>query len=72
MVQLRRTAMERLLHGVTERLRCGTDGKLREDIQQSVTRILVGVDGSLTIEAQPGGPLGLERPPNGFHAPSVR
>ncbi len=72
MVQLRRTALEQNLHVATERLRCGTDGKLREHIQQSATWILVGVDGSLTIEARPGGPLGLERPPNGFYAPIVQ
>jgi hypothetical protein len=35
-------------------------GKVREAIQQSVARILVGVDGSLTIEAKPSGLLGLE------------
>jgi hypothetical protein len=34
-------------------------GKVREAIHQSSARILVGVDGSLTIEAKPGGLLGL-------------
>jgi hypothetical protein len=36
------------------------NGKVREVIQQTVTRILVGGDGSLTIEVKPGGLLGLE------------
>jgi hypothetical protein len=33
---------------------------VREAIQQSVAGILVGVDGSLTIEAKPDGLLGLD------------
>ena len=33
---------------------------MREAIEQSIARILVGVDGSLTIEARPGGLLGLD------------
>ncbi len=35
------------------------NGKVREAIEQSIARILVGVDGSLTIEAKPGGLLGM-------------
>ena len=35
------------------------NGKVLEAIQ-SIARILVGVDGNLTIEAKPGGLLGLE------------
>ncbi len=45
---------------MTEKLRSGVSGKVREAIQQSVARILVGVDGSLTIVAKPGGLLGVE------------
>ncbi len=45
---------------MTEKLRSGVSGKVREAIQQSVARILVGVDGSLTIEAKPGGLLGVK------------
>ncbi len=59
-IQLTPTALERHLQGMTEKLRSGVNGKVREAIQQSVARILVGVDGSLTIEAKPGGLLGLE------------
>jgi hypothetical protein len=44
---------------MTEKLRSGVNGKVREAIQQSIARILVGVDGSLTIEAKPGGLLGV-------------
>jgi hypothetical protein len=36
------------------------NGKVREVIQQSIARILVGVDGSLMIEAKPGGLLGVD------------
>jgi len=45
---------------MTEKLRSGVNGKVREAIQQTVTRILVSVDGSLTMEANPRGLLGLE------------
>ena len=45
---------------MTEKLRSGANGKVREAIEQAVTRILVGVDGGLTIEARPGGLLGLD------------
>ena len=46
--------------GLTEKLRSGVNGKVREVIQQAIARILVGTDGSLTINAKPGGLLGLE------------
>jgi hypothetical protein len=59
-VQLTPAMLERHLHGTTEKLRGGANGKDREAIQQSIARILVGVDGSLTIEAKPGGLLGVE------------
>ncbi len=45
---------------MTEKLRSGVNGKVREAIEQSIARILVGADGSLTIEAKPGGLLGLD------------
>ncbi len=35
-------------------------GKVREAIEESVARIVVAVDGSLTIETNPGGLLGLK------------
>ncbi len=52
-----------MAHARVERLRTklsGVNGRVREAGQQSIARILVGVDGSLTIEAKPGGPLGVE------------
>lgn len=58
-VQLTPAALGRHLQGMAEKLRSGENGKVREAIQQSVARILVGGDGSLTIEAKPGGLLGL-------------
>ena len=39
---------------MTENLRSGVNGKVREVIQQSVARIAVGVDGSPTIGARLG------------------
>jgi hypothetical protein len=60
-LQLTHAALERHLEGMTEKLRSGMTGKVREAIQQSIARILVGVDGGLTIEAKPGGLLGLDR-----------
>lgn len=59
-VQLTPAALERHLQGMTEKLRSGVNGKVREAIQQSIARILVGGDGSLTIEAKMDGLLGLE------------
>jgi hypothetical protein len=53
-------ALEVRLQGLTEKLRSGLNGQVREAIQQSIARILVGTDGSMTIEARTGGLLGLE------------
>src|SRR3974377_1701193 len=58
-LQLTPAALELHLQRLTEKLRSGVHGKVREAIQQSIARILVGVDGSLTIEAKSGGLLGL-------------
>jgi len=44
---------------MTEKLRSRVNGSVRVAIEQSVGSILVAVDGSLTIEATPGGLLGL-------------
>ncbi len=72
-IQLTPAALEHRLQGITEKLRSGVNGKVREAIEQSITRILVGVDGSLTIEAKPGGLLGLERDlaPGGQEDPTL-
>ena len=59
-LQLTPVALERHLQGMTEKLRCGGNGQVREALQQTVTRILMGANGSLTIEARTGGLLGLE------------
>ena len=53
-------ALERHLQGMTEKLRSGVNGKVREAIQQSVARILVGVDGTVTLETKPDGLLGVK------------
>ena len=54
-------ALERHLQGITEKLRSGVNGKVREAIQQSVARMLVGADGTITVETKPEGLLGVER-----------
>ena len=59
-IQLTPAALEHQLRGMTEKLRSGVKGKVREAFEQSVAVILVGTDGSLTIEAKSGGLLGLE------------
>jgi len=59
-IQLTPAALEHRLHGMIEKLRSEVNGKVREVIEQAVARILVGIDGSLMIEAKPGGLLGLE------------
>jgi len=59
-VQLTPAALERHLQGMTEKLRSGVNGKVREAIQQSVARILVGGDGTVTLESKPDGLLGVK------------
>ena len=59
-IQLTPAALDRHLQGMTEKLRSGAKGNVREVIQQPIARILVGTDGALTIEARTGGLLGLE------------
>lgn len=57
-VQLRPAALERHLQGMIEKSRSHMTGGVREVIQQSIARILNGVDGSPTIEAKVTGLLG--------------
>lgn len=59
-LQLTPAALKRHLEGMTEKLRSGVNGKVREAIQQSVARILVGVDGTVTLETKPDGLLGVK------------
>lgn len=59
-LQLTPVALGRHLEGMTEKLRSGVNGKVREAIQQSVARILVGVDGTVTLETRPDGLLGVK------------
>ena len=61
-IQLTPGALDQHLQGMTEKLRSGVRGKVREAIQASIARILVGGDGSVTIEAKPDGLLGVEAP----------
>ncbi len=62
-IQLTPAALERHLQGMTEKLRSGVNGKVREAIQQSVARILVGGDGTVTLETKPDGLLGVKAIP---------
>jgi hypothetical protein len=59
-LQITPAALEQHLQGLREKLRSGVNGKVREVIQRAVRCILIGVDGSLTIEVKPRGLLGLE------------
>jgi hypothetical protein len=59
-IQLTPAALERHLEGITDKLRSGVNGKVREAIQQSVARILVSVDGTVTPERKPDGLLGVK------------
>jgi hypothetical protein len=65
-LQLTPAALARHLEGMTEKPRSGVNGKVREAIQQSVARILVGAGGVVTLETKPDGLLGVE----GAHAHS--
>lgn len=58
--QLTPAMLERHLEGITEKLRGGVNGEVREVIQQSVARILVGVDGTVTLEIEPDALLGVK------------
>ena len=57
---LRRTFAQLAVRGLTEKFRSGVNGKVPEVIERAVSRILVIVDGSLTVEVKTGGLLGLE------------
>jgi site-specific DNA recombinase len=58
--QISAAALQQRLQALKERMRSGDAPKVREAIQETVGRILVGVDGSLTIEAKPDGILGRD------------
>lgn len=60
-MQLTPVMLERHLQGMIEKPRRGMTGGVREAFQESVARILVSVDRSVTIDARPGGLLALER-----------
>ena len=53
-------ALERHLESLVEMLRSGMTGRVREAIRASVEKILVGTDGSLTLEVKPEGLLGTQ------------
>ena len=59
-LQLTPAALEHRLEGLIEKLRSHEAGRMREAIQATVGRIVVGVDGTLTLEAKPEGLLGLD------------
>ncbi|HTU00369.1 MAG TPA: hypothetical protein VMG58_01085 [Candidatus Sulfotelmatobacter sp.] len=59
-LQLMPATLRRHLEGVTEKLRSGVNGKVREGIQQLVTRIVVGLDGSLAIDGNAENVLGVK------------
>jgi hypothetical protein len=51
-------ALEGRLEGITEKLRSGVAGRVREAIDQSVSQIVVAADGTMTFVAKPAGLLG--------------
>ncbi len=51
-LQLTPAALERRIQGMTETLRSRMSGRVRESVQQSVGRILVGVVGSLMKQSR--------------------
>ncbi|MGD0265512.1 MAG: recombinase family protein [Candidatus Methylomirabilota bacterium] len=59
-LQVTPAALAHHLQGMTEKLRSGVNGQVREAMEQTITRILVGIDGTLTLEVKPDGLLGLE------------
>ena len=59
-LQLTPAALQHRLQGLIEEFRSGEPGRVREAIQATVGRIVVAVDGGLTLEAKPGGLLGLD------------
>jgi chromosome segregation ATPase len=61
-LQLTRHALERHLEGMTEKLRSGDTGRVREAIRASVERIVVGEDGTLSMDVKPEGLLGGQAP----------
>jgi hypothetical protein len=52
--------LERHLAGLTDKLRSGSTGRVREAIRASVEKIVVAEDGSLTLDVKPEGLLGAQ------------
>ncbi|HTU03693.1 MAG TPA: hypothetical protein VMG58_17805 [Candidatus Sulfotelmatobacter sp.] len=50
------------LEGIAETLRNGPVGQVRDAIEQTVSKITVAADGTLTIEPKAAGLLGLQGP----------
>jgi hypothetical protein len=59
-LQLTPAALERHLQELTQQLRNGVQGKVRDAIERTVGKITVDADGAMTIEAKPEGLLGLD------------
>jgi hypothetical protein len=70
--RLTRQPLERHLEGLTEKLRSGDMGRVREAIRASVERIVVGEDGALSMEVKPGGLLGGASAHRAFLVPADR
>jgi hypothetical protein len=51
---------DRHLEGLTEKLRTGDTGRVREAVRATIENTMVGEDGTLTLEAKPEGLLGLD------------
>ena len=60
MLQLTPQALVRRIEGMVEKLRSGMTGRGREAMRASAEKILVGEDGSLTVEVKREGLLGTQ------------
>jgi hypothetical protein len=58
MLQLTPQVLEQHLESLTDKLRSGSTGRVRETLRASVEKIMVGEDGSLTLQVRPEGLLG--------------
>ena len=59
-LQLTLAALERHLQALVQELRSGVQGKVPDALERTVGKLMVDTDGSITIEAKPDGPLGIE------------
>ena len=62
MLELTPQVLERHLEGLVEKLRSGVTERVQEAIRATVEKILVGRDGTVTLDIKPQGLLGARQP----------